>query len=95
MDLEKYIKIIGDSYYGYWDYLVSEMFYPSWHNYFWWLLGLSVGRLVAGDFSAMERKTGHLQKGLLVGWLLHVFQLLFVFTHCLQCHIKCGCGGIQ
>lgn len=43
MELEKYIKIIGDSYYGYFNYLVNEMFYPSWHNYFWWLLGLSVG----------------------------------------------------
>lgn len=42
MEIEKYIKIIGDSYYGYWNYLVNEMFYPSWTNYFWWLLGLSI-----------------------------------------------------
>lgn len=42
MALEKYIKIIWDSYYGYADYLIREMFYPSWHNYFWWLLGMSV-----------------------------------------------------
>ena len=37
-----YETFIG-GYTGYWNYLVGEMFHPSWHNYFWWLLGLSVG----------------------------------------------------
>ncbi|MFC3414143.1 sterol desaturase family protein [Algoriphagus hitonicola] len=40
--MEKYFKIIIDGYYGYWDYLTSEILYPSWHNYFYWLIGLSV-----------------------------------------------------
>ena len=40
--MEKYIKIIGDAYYGYFNYLVNEIMYPSWGNYFWWLVGLSL-----------------------------------------------------
>ena len=40
--MEKYFKIIIDSYYGYWNYLVNEIAYPGWHNYFWWLVGISL-----------------------------------------------------
>jgi sterol desaturase/sphingolipid hydroxylase (fatty acid hydroxylase superfamily) len=40
--IQEYFKIFVDGYYGYWNYLTSEILYPSWHNYFWWLLGISV-----------------------------------------------------
>jgi len=40
--LNKYIKIALDGYYGYWDYLKTEILHPTWHSYFWWLIGLSV-----------------------------------------------------
>lgn len=30
------------AYSGYWRYLWSEITNPSWHNYFWWLVGLSL-----------------------------------------------------
>ena len=40
--IQDYFKIFIDGYYGYWNYLSSEILYPSWHNYFWWLVGLSV-----------------------------------------------------
>lgn len=33
---------IINSYVGYFNYLLSEILYPSWHNYFYWLLGLSI-----------------------------------------------------
>jgi sterol desaturase/sphingolipid hydroxylase (fatty acid hydroxylase superfamily) len=36
------IDNIINSYVGYFNYLVDEILYPSWHNYFYWLLGLSV-----------------------------------------------------
>lgn len=39
--MEKYIKAISDGYYGYWNYLVNEILHPSWHNYFYWLIGAS------------------------------------------------------
>jgi sterol desaturase/sphingolipid hydroxylase (fatty acid hydroxylase superfamily) len=40
--MEKYLKIIGDGFIGYWNYLQHELLYPSWHNYFYWLVGLSL-----------------------------------------------------
>ena len=40
--MNKYIKIALDGYYGYWDYLKTEILHPTWHSYFWWLIGLSV-----------------------------------------------------
>jgi len=41
--MQDYLQIFLDGYYGYWNYLSSEILYPSWRNYFWWLLGISVG----------------------------------------------------
>jgi sterol desaturase/sphingolipid hydroxylase (fatty acid hydroxylase superfamily) len=40
--LDKYWEIIVGSYTGYWNYLKSEVLFPGWHNYFWWLVGLSL-----------------------------------------------------
>jgi len=40
--MQEYIQIFLDGYSGYWSYLSSEILYPSWHNYFWWLLGISL-----------------------------------------------------
>lgn len=40
--MEKYLKIFVDAYTGYWNYLKDEISNPSWHNYFYWLIGLSL-----------------------------------------------------
>jgi len=40
--MQEYIQVFLDGYYGYWNYLSSEILYPSLHNYFWWLLGISL-----------------------------------------------------
>ena len=40
--MQEYFQVFLDGYYGYWNYLSSEILYPSWHNYFWWLLGISL-----------------------------------------------------
>jgi sterol desaturase/sphingolipid hydroxylase (fatty acid hydroxylase superfamily) len=40
--MQEYIQVFLDGYYGYWNYLSSEILYPSWHNYFWWLIGISL-----------------------------------------------------
>lgn len=39
--MEEYWNIAINSYYGYAEYLWKEITNPSWHNYFYWLLGLS------------------------------------------------------
>ena len=40
--MKKYIDIFIDGYQGYASYLWSEVTTPSWHNYFYWLLGVSL-----------------------------------------------------
>ena len=39
--MEKYWAVISNAYSGYWNYFVNEILHPSWHNYFYWLLGAS------------------------------------------------------
>jgi sterol desaturase/sphingolipid hydroxylase (fatty acid hydroxylase superfamily) len=40
--MEKYINVIIGSYTGYFNYFINEILNPSWHNYFYWLLGTSM-----------------------------------------------------
>jgi sterol desaturase/sphingolipid hydroxylase (fatty acid hydroxylase superfamily) len=40
--MEQYWQVMVDAYTGYAQYLAHELLYPSWHNYFYWLLGLSL-----------------------------------------------------
>ncbi len=39
--MEEYINIIASSYKGYANYLLQEITNPTWHNYFYWLIGVS------------------------------------------------------
>ncbi|MDW3194130.1 MAG: sterol desaturase family protein [Cytophagales bacterium] len=40
--MEHYWNIIVNSYRGYANYLLQEILHPSWHNYFYWLIGVSL-----------------------------------------------------
>lgn len=40
--MEHYWQIIVGSYRGYANYLLQEILNPSWHNYFYWLIGISL-----------------------------------------------------
>lgn len=40
--MEKYVEIIIKSYKDYWNYLVHEVTQPSWHSYFYWVIGVSL-----------------------------------------------------
>jgi len=40
--LDRYWNIFINSFSGYWNYLINEILHPNWHNYFYWLIGLSV-----------------------------------------------------
>lgn len=40
--MDEIIKIIQNSYSGYSRYLWHEITHPSWHNYFYWLVGVSL-----------------------------------------------------
>jgi len=40
--MTKYLDIFIQSYSNYWTYLKNEVLYPSWYNYFYWLIGISL-----------------------------------------------------
>lgn len=40
--MRAYWDLFIGSFTGYWNYLMNEILYPSWHNYFYWLLGISL-----------------------------------------------------
>ncbi|MFN4763355.1 sterol desaturase family protein [Gillisia sp. Q332] len=40
--MEKYLNIILESFTGYFNYLVQEISNPSWNNYFYWLIAVSL-----------------------------------------------------
>lgn len=40
--MQKYIDAFVGGYSGYFNYLWNEILNPSWHNYFYWLVGLSL-----------------------------------------------------
>jgi sterol desaturase/sphingolipid hydroxylase (fatty acid hydroxylase superfamily) len=71
----KYLNEFMGSYSGYFNYLLAEVLNPSWHNYFYWLLGLSF--LVWGlEMTFPWRKNqGHLRHDF---WL-DVFYMFFNF----------------
>lgn len=40
--MNRYFDLAHNSFYGYANYLQGEILHPSWHNYFYWLIGLSL-----------------------------------------------------
>jgi sterol desaturase/sphingolipid hydroxylase (fatty acid hydroxylase superfamily) len=40
--MNKYVEIFLTSFSDYWNYLVTEITNPTWHNYFYWLIGVSI-----------------------------------------------------
>jgi sterol desaturase/sphingolipid hydroxylase (fatty acid hydroxylase superfamily) len=40
--MNSYLEIFLSAYSGYWNYLTNEILNPSWNNYFYWLIALSL-----------------------------------------------------
>ena len=40
--MDNYFNLVSNAYSGYWSYFIGEITSPSWHNYFYWLLGASI-----------------------------------------------------
>ncbi|MFI8379561.1 sterol desaturase family protein [Leeuwenhoekiella sp. NPDC079379] len=73
--MNKYLKIIEDSFVGYFDYLIQEITNPGWTNYFYWLIGLSLLVFVLEISIPWRRKQPIFRKGF---WL-DAFYILFNF----------------
>jgi sterol desaturase/sphingolipid hydroxylase (fatty acid hydroxylase superfamily) len=77
--MEHYWHIIKDSYTGYWNYLVGEILHPSWHNYFWWLIGLSLAAWLLELAMPWRQQQGKIRKDF---WLdgFYMFFNYFLFS---------------
>ena len=74
-----YKKIFFDSFSGYYNYLKSEIMHPSWHNYFYWLIGISLFFWVMEIFFPWRKKQGAFRKDF---WLdaFYMFFNFFLFS---------------
>ena len=73
--MEKYLKIIQDSFTGYFNYLIDEITNPGWTNYFYWLLGLSLLVFAFEIIIPWRKKQPIFRKGF---WL-DAFYMIFNF----------------
>ncbi|PHQ28544.1 sterol desaturase family protein [Leeuwenhoekiella nanhaiensis] len=73
--MNDYLKIISDSFTGYFKYLVDEITNPGWTNYFYWLLGLSLLVFTLEVLIPWRKKQAVLRKGF---WL-DAFYVVFNF----------------
>ena len=73
--MEKYIDIVVNSFSGYFNYLVKEISTPSWTNYFYWLLGLSILVFLLEIIIPWRKKQSIIRKG----FFLDAFYILFNF----------------
>ncbi|HEA29527.1 MAG TPA: sterol desaturase family protein [Leeuwenhoekiella sp.] len=73
--MKDYLQIIKNSFTGYWDYLISEITTPSWTNYLYWLLGLSLLVFLIEIIIPWRKKQNVIRKGF---WL-DIFYILFNF----------------
>lgn len=73
--MEKYLKIIQDSFTGYFNYLIEEITNPGWTNYFYWLLGLSLLVFALEILIPWRKKQPIFRKGF---WL-DAFYMIFNF----------------
>ncbi len=73
--MNKYVDIISNSFTGYFEYLVGEILNPTWTNYFYWLLGLSLLVFVLEVFLPWRKD----QKIFRKDFWLDAFYILFNF----------------
>lgn len=73
--MEKYIKIIQESFSGYFNYLLTEITDPSWTNYLYWLIALSILIWSLEIFIPWRKKQGIFREGF---WL-DSFYIVFNF----------------
>ena len=73
--MDKYLKIIQDSFTGYFNYLIDEITNPGWTNYFYWLLGLSLLVFAFEIIIPWRKKQPIFRKGF---WL-DAFYMIFNF----------------
>ena len=75
----EYLKLIQDSFTGYFNYLLNEITHPGWHNYFYMLIGFSLLVWLAEIVFPWRRSQPTIRKDF---WLdgLYMFFNFFLFS---------------
>ncbi|MEX0967057.1 MAG: sterol desaturase family protein [Bacteroidia bacterium] len=77
--MERYFNIFLDSYSGYWNYLKGEILDPGFHNYFYWLIGISLIAWLLEIIIPWRKKQGIFRRDF---WLdgFYMFFNFFLFS---------------
>ncbi len=77
--MQTYYELFFGSFSGYWNYLKNEILYPGWHNYFYWLLGLSIAVWLLEIFLPWRKNQSIFRKDF---WLdgFYMFFNFFLFS---------------
>ncbi len=77
--MDKYLDIFVNGYTGYARYLWSEITHPSWHNYFYWLIGVSLFFFLLEVFTPWRKDQRKFRKDF---WLdfFYMFFNFFLFS---------------
>jgi sterol desaturase/sphingolipid hydroxylase (fatty acid hydroxylase superfamily) len=77
--MDEYWNLFIGSFTGYWNYLINEILYPSWHNYFYWLIGISLTVWLLEATIPWRKKQGIIRRDF---WLdgFYMFFNFFLFS---------------
>lgn len=74
-----YLETIKNAYQSYWNYFINEISNPSWHNYFYWLIGVSLFAFSLELVFPWRKKQGRFREDF---WLdaFYMFFNFFIFS---------------
>lgn len=74
-----YLETIKNAYQSYWNYLINEISNPSWHNYFYWLIGVSLFAFTLELLFPWRKNQGRFREDF---WLdaFYMFFNFFIFS---------------
>ncbi len=79
MTTQDYIKVFTDGYQNYAAYLWYEVTNPSWHNYFYWLIGLSLASFLLEILAPWRSQQATFRKDFCLD-LFYMFFNFFLFS---------------
>lgn len=77
--MDKYLNIFIDSYEGYFQYLIKEILHPTWHNYFYGLITVSLFFFMVEQLKPWRQKQPRIRQDF---WLdgFYMFFNFFIFS---------------
>jgi len=77
--MEKYLEVFLNGYSGYANYLLDEITHPQWHNYFYWLIGVSLVFFLLEVFNPWRENQARFRKDFWMDFF-YMFFNFFLFS---------------